>query len=337
MRYLKLITMLPLSFLLFTILSLPAVADSYNINGDLSDWGVNLQKAYSGDSDADKGWIPNGHPNVDWIVENNIDPKYKNNKDLSYPDWTGYSAIGAHSKGTGSTSVIYEEPKLVHHDWWSSSNGRDDYYLQPAGGEPCDIEALYFDDDAQNMYIAIVTSLSPNGYTDEYSRHTDPGDIALDIDNKGNTGNYGYEYGIKTDTGLIRRYPTCTIPTTDFTTSKPYKLNPSSGSSIGPEGTEAYANLKYVKVTNAPEQVNYGSTKRVYENYIIEAKIPKNAIGNPTAGQTSNIHITMGCGNDVIELIPVTFKAQIPEFPSIALPVAAILGIIFILGRRNKD
>lgn len=337
MKYMKLINILPVSFLLLTLLSLPAMADSYNINGDLSDWGVNLQKAYSGANDADSGWIPSGHPNVDWIAENNIDSKYKLNIDPSYPDWTGYSATGAHMKGTGSTSSIYEEPKLVHHDGWSDSLGRGGYYLQPSGGEPYDIEALYFDDDAQNMYIAIVTSLSPDGHTDEYSRHTDPGDIALDVDNKGNTGTYGYEYGIKTDTGLIRRYPTWTIRTTDFTTSEPYKFNANSGSAVGPGGADVRADLKYVRVTNAPEEVNYGSTKKSYDNYIIEARIPKSALGNPSVGQTSNIHVTMGCGNDEIELIPVTFKTQIPEFPSVALPVAAILGIMFILGRRNKE
>jgi len=28
---------------------------------------------------------------------------------------------------------------------------------------------------------------------------------------------------------------------------------------------------------------------------------------------------------------------QIPEFPTIALPVAAIMGIMFIIGRRKKE
>src|SRR5665647_1576594 len=74
MKNLKVITMLPLSFLLLTLLSLPAMA--YTIDGSLSDWGVDLNKAYSGASDANSGWIPHGHNNVDWIVENNIDPVY---------------------------------------------------------------------------------------------------------------------------------------------------------------------------------------------------------------------------------------------------------------------
>ena len=33
------------------------------------------------------------------------------------------------------------------------------------------------------MYIAIVTSLPNNGHTDNNGRHTDPGDIAIDLNN----------------------------------------------------------------------------------------------------------------------------------------------------------
>jgi hypothetical protein len=321
MKNLKVITMLPLSFLLLTLLSLPAMA--YTIDGSLSDWGVDLNKAYSGASDANSGWIPHGHNNVDWIVENNIDPVYNTLSEHSYPDWTGYSATGIHMKGTGETSVgLGPELKLSHPDSWSNSNNRGGFYLQPAGGEPYDIEAMYFDDDAQNMYIAIVTSLPNNGHTDNYGRHTDPGDIAIDLNNNG-----GYEYGIKIDTGLIRRDVTWTKPT-DFTSIEPYNFNPSSGQAVGAGGVNVFATLVYKQAANADES---------YPNYIIEASIPKSAIGNPTVGQMSNIHVTIGCGNDEVELMPVIFKTNIPEFPSIVLPVAAIMGVILILGRRNKE
>jgi hypothetical protein len=329
MKNLKVITMLPLSFLLLTLLSLPAMAGTYTINGDLSDWGVNLQNAYNGHDD---GWIPKGHPNVDWIVENNIDPVYNTPSEHSYPDWTGYSSTGIHMKGTGETSVgLGPELKLSHPDSWSNSNNRGGFYLQPAGGEPYDIEALYFDDDAQNMYIAIVTSLPNDGYTDNYGRHTDPGDIAIDLNNNG-----GYEYGIKIDTGLIRRDVAWTKPT-DFTSIKPYNFNPGSGKAVGAGGVNVFATLVYKQAANADEWVNYGASQQKYPNYIIEASIPKSAIGNPTVGQTSNIHVTIGCGNDEVELIPVIFKTNIPEFPSMALPVAAILGVMFIFGNKKKE
>jgi len=181
---------------------------------------------------------------------------------------------------------------------------------------------MYFDDDAQNMYIAIVTSLPNNGHTDNNGRHTDPGDIAIDLNNNGE-----YEYGIKIDTGLIRRDVAWTKPT-DFTSIEPYNFNPSSGQAVGAGGVNVFATLVYKQAANADES---------YPNYIIEASIPKSAIGNPTVGQTSNIHVTIGCGNDEIELIPITFKTNIPEFPSMALLVAAILGLMFIFGNKKKD
>ncbi|OEU41648.1 hypothetical protein BGV40_13815 [Methanosarcina sp. Ant1] len=324
MKNLKVITMLPLSFLLLTLLSLPAMA--YTIDGSLSDWGVDLNKAYSGASDAGSGWIPHGHNNVDWIVENNIDPVYNTASEHSYPDWTGYRSTGFHMKGTGETSIgLGSELKLSHPDSWSNSNSRGGFYLQPAGGEPYDIEALYFDDDAQNMYIAIVTSLSQYGHSG-----VEAGDIAIDLDRDG-----VYEYGIKTTgdaqtMGLIRKNPTWSGPT-DFSSSTPNTFNINSGSPAGK------ASLRYELVSNADELVNYGSSQQKYPNYIIEAGIPKSSIGNPTVGQTSNIHVTIGCGNDLIELIPVTFKTNIPEFPSMALPVAAILGVMFIFGNKKKE
>ena len=37
-----------------------------------------------------------------------------------------------------------------------------DYW--PSGDEPYDVEALYFDNDAENVYIAIVTSVAPYSY-----------------------------------------------------------------------------------------------------------------------------------------------------------------------------
>ena len=59
MKYLKTITILPLSFLLLALLALPAMAETHYIDGDLSDWGVNLQDAYNG---VNTGWEPSWPP-----------------------------------------------------------------------------------------------------------------------------------------------------------------------------------------------------------------------------------------------------------------------------------
>ena len=119
----------------------------------------------------ESAWVPSSST-ADWIVEDNIDG-------VSYPgyrDWTGYSATGVHIKGHGTSYDSYAEPKII------DLGGRE--WVQPVGGEQSDIEAFYFDSDAENAYFAIVTSVPENGWIAI-------GDLALDIDRNGN-----YEYGI---------------------------------------------------------------------------------------------------------------------------------------------
>nr|WP_304364442.1 PEF-CTERM sorting domain-containing protein [Methanosarcina sp. KYL-1] len=326
----KVITIVFIVFLVLTLLSLPAMA--YEIDGKLDDWGVDLRSGLDGNPGA---WIP-AKNTVDWIIEDNIDPTYTSDK--AYPDWTGYSDTGIHIKKSGNTYVAYKEPTLSSSDWWAQL--RDYHYLQPVGGEYYDIEALYFDDDAQYVYIAIVTSMPPTGYTDRYDRFVDTGDIAIDLDADENTGEYGYEYGIKThdsDRGMVRYEPDWSLPqaTDGFIVNAPSEFDTNTGTFAGT------AELVYVN-SNTDETVDYGSDAYnpngvlTVPNYVIEAKIPKSALGNPSAGQASNIHVSIGCGNDVIELIPVSFETEIPEFPTVAMPVCAILGLFYIFGGRHR-
>lgn len=313
------------------IILLTTTASAYTIDGDLSDWGVDLPAGLSGDPGA---WQPTNNT-VDWIVEDNIDPTYTS--DPAYPDWTGYQDTGVHIKKSGNGYTTYNEPALPSSDWWARLRGY--HYLQPVGGEHYDIEALYFDDDPNYVYIAIVTSMPPEGYTDEYGRYVSPGDIAIDLDNNPSTGEYGYEYGIKTfgpNKGMIRYNPDWSLPqaTDGFIINAPSEFDTSTGNHTGT------AEITYVNA-GIDEVVDYGSSGykpngiHNVSNYIIEAKIPKSAIGNPTKGQLSNIHITIGCGNDVIELTPASFNTQIPEFPSIAAPLLTITGLLYLMRRRK--
>jgi hypothetical protein len=333
MKYLKAITMLPLSFLLLMLLALPAMAETHYIDGDLSDWGVNLQDAYNG---VNTGWEPVGHPNVDWIAENNIDPKQAITNTPGYPDWTGYKSTGYHMQKNGLMTIPVD---FAETDMYYGSTR----YLQPSGGEPYDIEALYFDDDSQNAYIAIVTSMDQSGYTEppnEGGRFVEAGDIALDLDRNSNTGEYGYEYGIIThstdDTkiGQIIYNPKWSLPQSSIG----FSGNAPSRCELGPNSIIVGKASFIYKKSSIKETVDYGSkgNKDTYNN-IIEVSIPRSAIGSPSPNTLSNIHITIGCGNDVIELEPVKYKSNIPEFPSIVLPVAAIMGVMFIFGNRKKE
>jgi hypothetical protein len=341
MKYLRLLNILPIGLFICALLALPAMA--YSIDGDLSDWGVNLVAAYNGDNN---GWHPSSST-ADWIVENNIYSPLTTQYPSAYPDWTGYKSTGYHMQKNG----LMKNPEEFKEDPMALSGSK---HLAPSGGEPYDIEALYFDDDNQNVYLAVVTSMDQNGYDEtstwdnNYGRHTDAGDIAIDLDQ-----NNAYEYGIVTHAaesgesshiGDLITKPKWTLPQG----SSGFSDNAPSDCSLDPSNPQStylgHLDFAYIKrqnkihgLSDIKETVDYGSKgmRDVYKN-IIEVKIPKSLIGSPSADTLSNIHITIGCGNDFINLTPVRFDRNIPEFPSIVLPVAAILGIIFILDRRNK-
>jgi hypothetical protein len=327
MKRLKLVTLWPISLLLLTVLAVPAMATTHTMTGNMyTDWGVNLSKAYSDDSNnlpaSYDGWKPKDS-SVDWIVENNIDRQYHAGQ-YSYGgtdlfNWAG-SKYGTHKMKNGTSSSIsdYDEPTI-----YCSDQGK--YYIQPAGGEAYDIEALYFDDDSKNVYLAIVTSVPLGG-----SSGWKMGDIALDInDTNGNVAGgttTSYEYGIKVlggsfPAGSIIYKPTWDKPpSNEFPNDYPFTIQ--SGTSAGTVNKINYTS------DNVPPDNGFS-------NSVIEISIPRNKLGNPSKDQLSNIHLTIGCGNDLIELKPVRFKTDIPEFPSIVLPVASILGLVFIYGSRK--
>ena len=84
---------------------------TYSIDGDISDWGVDLET------------YKLSYWNHYWFVQ-----------DSFVPDPVG--------------TIDYEVQ-----DYWASDN-------QPAGGEAYDIEAVYFDDDAETFYFGVISSLS---------------------------------------------------------------------------------------------------------------------------------------------------------------------------------
>jgi hypothetical protein len=276
MKYLNRINILPISFFIFALLALPAMAGTHTIDGNLSDCGVHLDVAYSGTNGpyyhvTDDGWIPKGIPyasDIDFIVENNADTQWEGH-DMFY--WAD-SKTGTHLQRTGTlppTIKDYDEGLIY------CKNQGDKPYVQPAGGEAYDIEALYFDDDKDNVYLAIVTSVPPGG-----SSGWKTGDIAFDINNtKGTvidsavTSDSDYEYGIKVLTGnginsgsIIYR-PIWDKPRYDeFPYDQP--LNIAGGSFAGTVNTIAYTD-------------NYAPSDNDKPNYVIEVSIPKSKIGNP--------------------------------------------------------
>lgn len=89
--------------------------------------------------------------------------------------------------------------------YWSQTDLTVCDNTQIAGGEPYDVEAIYFDDDFENLYLAFVTSFpgpDPDGgyiepRIDDILVHS--GDLALDFGINGassGTDPFNYDYGV---------------------------------------------------------------------------------------------------------------------------------------------
>lgn len=322
-----------LTLALLVFLTAPALA--YSIDGNLTDWGVGVTTG--GSWAHESTWVPSAGTS-DWIVEDNIDIQRGTDyfpgswKGEDETDWTSYTATGIHLQGTGSSSLDYDEPLLPEHEETGNDGNKHPIYEQPAGGELMDIEALYYDDGggiSTNVYFALVTSMNPNGwYHPQAGRWVYPGDLALDLDKDPDTGEYGYEYGIVlTDHGVFSQGDIVHNPdwtsTTDFSSSNPYRIN--GGTKASQSANVAYTNIHIASDNGVG-------------NWVIEIEAPRDALGEGWLGNV-DLHATISCGNDLIELEHFTTsesETEIPEFTTIAVPVCMILGLFYFFRRKRQ-
>jgi len=286
----------------------------YNIDGNLSDWGVNL----TGNWSLNETWVPN--EGIEFVVEDNNDPHH-----VRY-------AAGVHIKGVGSHYEYYYE-RMV--------NCSGSPMVEPIGGEPFDIEAKYFDEDDNYIYVAIVTSMAPSNWP---GYDFQPGDFAMNLDGDESTGEYGYEYGVKIFyddlTPEIEQWNISYLPNWAEPTACPENA---PGKMVGllPGGKwvgKAFG--AYVQCTSC----NLGESCTFYgnsytgcdhgvPNYVVEMAIPKSAV-NMTGKNLTEPPLPKAlwtcdtCGNDKIE-------NPIPEFLTVVIPAAALICFVFFIHRRR--
>lgn len=281
------------------LMSMQATA-AYSMDGDLTDWGITCADLTQGLGGDNASWLPNA--GIQFVVEDNFNPK------------EGGTYTGVHIKGVGSSYTFYDEPKVQFKNTSSM-------VWEPYGGEHYDIEAMYFDEDADYIYIAVVTSLAPAAQGDNA-----PGDLALNLDgycpHKDNLTEC-YEYGVKlgTKTGLsqwdIYHDPIWQTPLY-IPENKPNNFN-GGGNKTG-NATGVYSN-SWCSV------MDHGVM-----NYIIEMKIAKSDVENPSDVRFGNLHLADKCGND-----------HVPPAPEPIVIIAAISALAPALGyglvrrRQNKN
>jgi hypothetical protein len=203
----------------------------------------------------------------------------------------------------------------------------------PYGGEIYDAEAIYFDNDADNLYIAVVTSYDPppgrvetnwgwSGGLQGFS-----GDLALEIPAQEKDQPFAYRFGVnwndetRNSNGTADKgsppYWDCGVYDTtdnDMTNNSQYWYNPVGGNVANPKPSNFDPNFavngsKPTKLGDA--EVHFykwffwdAAGKELLENqystYVYEAKIPRSFFANYGLddGTKLRIHWGMSCGND---------------------------------------
>ena len=175
-------------------------------------------------------------------------------------------------------------------------------YVGPGyGGQIYDLEAIYFDNDHDYGYIAIITGFPQSG-----TAVHGPGDIAMDILP---CGEYNYEYGIDLETGNLIHMPDWDDVSL-YSQSNPW--------TIGSGNVVDNCDVVY-------------SSLAVNDHYVIEASFLLADLGL-SMDDVFNIHWTMECGNDVLDL-----QADISAAPEPATFILLGSGLMGIRWLRRKN
>ena len=223
-------------------------------------------------------------------------------------------------------------PALSVYDDWRYGPTSTGSHHDP-GIEQCDIEAMYAADGGAYVYFAIITSMPPEGY--DYVRDSNhylliPGDLALNLDNDNGTGEYGYEYGIKLtndsrtvlgEIGDVFYMPDWEKITSEVAQDVVEFSNMVNGTKTG------HAEVVYKLYEDWPS--DNGAS-----NYVIEMKVPKDALGISGNG-TADLLATVSCTNDALVIEDFTYT-PVPEFTTIAVPLAMVLGLFYYYRRKRQ-
>jgi len=191
-------------------------------------------------------------------------------------------------------------------------------------GNTYDVEAIYFDNDAEYGYIAIISGVAPlavrnsGTYQDGYMA----GDIGISLTS--GTGNYEYGIDINNDfVGGSELINAQLMSVSDwarvgfFPEADPWKIN--SGSAAGSGIVQAF----YTGFTEEYDSLYNG-------HYVLEVAFLLEDLGL-SFGDELTIHWTMECGNDYLDLV-----ATVDPIPEPATMVLFGTGLIGIAGIGRK-
>lgn len=206
------------------------------------------------------------------------------------------------------------------------------YFLNPGyGGQAYDAEAIYVKSDALNLYIAVVTGLSPG--TTDYPA----GDLAFDF---GNNGSYEYGVIVKGDSnkplggignqGQVYKVSQWNVGLWD--------VNGGLSSTTHLPGDPAHPTTVKAGSVLGLASLVYNSTPinllgdQGGQHYVIEAQISKAFFDPADLVKPFTLQWTMACANDSISVDPPSNVPTPTILPMLALGLALLIGF-----KRNPN
>lgn len=222
----------------------------------------------------------------------------------------------------------------------------------PSGDEPYDVEGMYFDDDAQNIYVAVVTSFPPPPGLVE-TRNGDheivTGDLALDLgQNAPAADGFRYDYGINVNheirTDNDAEFNGGTVGSELYRTANSdwylaSASNSASGngelSNIDPEDSAFSGTLLGNAEVNAYEYTFAdGHQENGFPTYVIEATISRSLLADAEPGDSIGVSWLPGCRNGVGQFVGDIDSHAVPEPATLVLLLAG--GASFLAGHRLR-
>jgi len=215
----------------------------------------------------------------------------------------------------------------IQADWFGNNETTKLWGTWPSGGELYDVEAIYFDNDMNNIYITIVTSFPFDGYTHSSYGWIAPGDLSLNLGINAPLAeryrSWSYDFGVnlvqeaRPTSGNIVKPSPHTLGNGLYKTQNAawYLGAPNGAVTAGQERTNfdpAYGSYSESRgaVTVAYEQKTlYNSSGNVrlenaQETYVIAVTIPRSSLSydghpnGPKHGETVGIRWVAACRND---------------------------------------